>query len=90
MEQYKSKRGRPETSIEWPEGEFTAEQVFKMNIDKVSRVSVHNKINRGVKLGTLVRVKRASNKIGRPSWLYAFTNAVEANEATDQSSEVEF
>ena len=76
----KSKRGRPETEIQWPEGEFTAEQVFKMNSDKVSRVSVHNKINRNVKDGVLVKTKRSSNKIGRPSWLYSFMAAAKQEE----------
>jgi len=89
MEENKSKRGRPETLIEWPEGEFTAEQVFKMNMDKVSRVSVHNKINRGVKLGTLTRIKMAPNTIGRPSWLYAFADAAEVSETTNQLSDLQ-
>ena len=89
METMKSKRGRPETEIQWPTGEFTAEQVFKMNSDKVSRVSVHNKINRNVKDGVLVKTKRAANKIGRPSWLYSFASAAEQQPQSD-SQEMDF
>ena len=88
METTKTKRGRPETQIQWPEGEFTAEQVFKMNSDKVSRVSVHNKINRNVRDGVLAKTKKASNKIGRPSWLYSFMSA--ASKDQSRSDEIDF
>lgn len=70
-----TKRGRPETPVVWPEGEFTAEQAFVKNQNKVSRVSIHNKINQAVSLGDLVKTKKNKAKIGRPSFLYTLTGA---------------
>ena len=66
-----TKRGRPKTPVVWPEGEFTAEQAFTENGTKVSRVSIHNKINEALALGSLTKLKKVKAKIGRPSFLYA-------------------
>ena len=70
MESKNTKRGRPKTPVVWPEGEFTAEQAFTQNGTKVSRVSIHNKINEALVSGSLAKVKKVKAKIGRPSFLY--------------------
>ena len=68
-------RGRPKTPVVWPDGEFTAEQAFAENSSKISRVSIHNKINEELESGSLVRIKKVKAKIGRPSFLYQFVNS---------------
>lgn len=80
-EENKPKRGRPEVSISWPQGEFTAGEAYLLNKDRVSRVSIHNKINRGVEDGDILKVRKSQNKIGRPSFTYALNAPVVAEAA---------
>ena len=68
-----TKRGRPKTPVVWPEGEFTAKQAFSANSEKVSRVSIHNKINEALSEGALVVIKKSQSSSGRPSNIYQTT-----------------
>jgi len=89
METTKNKRGRPEVQIEWPNGEFTAEQAYSLNQASVSKVSVHNKINKAVKEETLVKTKKTPNKIGRPSYMYVVKENMDA-EISDEEQQPSF
>ena len=75
MSNNNSKRGRPKTPVVWPEGEFTAEQAFSVNSTKVSRVSIHNKINQALADGLLVKVRKVKARVGRPSNIYETVNS---------------
>lgn len=66
----KAKRGRPSISVEWPQNEFTAEEVYNSLEKKLSRVSIHAKINKALKLGQLVPVGKIKPRTGRPKTLY--------------------
>ena len=82
----KSKRGRPKTPVVWPEGEFTADHAFVENQNRVSRVSIHNKINEELASGTIVRTSKVRPKIGRPSFLYTIVDSPEtlSQESTEE------
>ena len=90
METTKNKRGRPEVQIEWPNGEFTAEQAYSLNQASVSKVSVHNKINKAVKEDVLERTKKTPNKIGRPSYMYVVKESMDARLSDEGDQEANF
>ena len=50
-ENTKPKRGRPSVDVSWPDTEFTAEEVYNSLEKKLSRVSIHAKINKALKTG---------------------------------------
>jgi len=58
----KKRRGRPSFEFPWPQAEFTAEQIFNSLENKLSRVSIHSKINKkgyqGCLLGLNIARKR--------------------------------
>ena len=89
-EQNKPKRGRPAATINWPEGEFTAGEVYHLNRDKVSRVSIHNKINRALEDGNILKLRKSQNKIGRPSFTYVKTGSDVANNQEVGPDEMDF
>ncbi len=68
--QMKSKRGRKPVTVEWPVEEFTASQVADQMKGKLSRVSVHSKINNAVKDGHVRVVRKTEGKMGRPCFIY--------------------
>ncbi|MBC8395241.1 MAG: hypothetical protein H8E05_00970 [Bacteroidetes bacterium] len=84
------KRGRPKTPVVWPEGEFTAGQAFSVNSTKVSRVSIHNKINQALADGLLVKVKKLKTKVGRPSNIYQTASLPVTQQMTDDIEELDF
>ena len=65
-----SKRGRPNVNVSWPEAPFTAQEVHDSLDKRISRVSVHAKINRAVNAGELEVVGKVKPKTGRPSVVY--------------------
>ncbi len=64
------KKGRKPVMFEWPENDFTAEDIQKSLAGKLSRVSIHTKINRGLKSGELTLVKKVKPALGRPCSVY--------------------
>lgn len=66
----KSKRGRKPVTVEWPVDEFTASQVADQMKGKLSRVSVHSKINNAVSKGEVRIVRKTEGKMGRPCFIY--------------------
>jgi|TARA_A100001201_G_C3915363_1_gene148963 response regulator of citrate/malate metabolism len=64
------KRGRKPVNIEWPDREFTASEVAETVADRLSRVSVHNKLNKAVQNGELSIVRKSEGKMGRPHVVY--------------------
>ena len=69
----KPKRGRPAFVVRWPEAEFTAEEVHESLDKKLSRVSVHAKINKAVSKGELKAVAKIKPRTGRPKTVYKRT-----------------
>jgi hypothetical protein len=65
-----NRKGKPVFMINWPQSEFTAEEIFRAMENKLSRVSVHSKINRAVYSGELEAVGEEKPKSGRPRVLY--------------------
>ena len=70
MEKVKGKRGRPPFNIDWPSGEFTADEVYYSLNEKLSKVSIHAKIKNAVENGELVSVGKVQPKTGRPKSTY--------------------
>ena len=66
----KPKRGRPTFNVTWPQTEFTAEEVHKSLENRLSRVSVHAKINRAISAGELIAVGKIKPRTGRPKMVY--------------------
>ncbi len=64
------KRGRPTVDVSWPNTEFTAEEVYNSLERKLSRVSVHAKINKAISEGLLVTVGKIKPRTGRPKMVY--------------------
>jgi|TARA_R110000765_G_scaffold79392_1_gene156208 response regulator of citrate/malate metabolism len=64
------KRGRKPVSVTWPDEEFTASELSDSMGDKLSRVSVHTKINNALEDGELVLVRVVKSKMGRPHSIY--------------------
>ena len=90
MQNTNSKRGRPKTKVAWPEGEFTANQAYTENSTKVSRVSIHNKINEALSLGSLIKVRKTKAKIGRPSHVYQASSSVSPDVKRETVEEMDF
>lgn len=65
-----SKRGRKPVEVTWPTMEFTANDVAKEMDGKLSRVSVHSKINKAVATGEVSIVRKTEGKMGRPCFIY--------------------
>lgn len=69
----KPKRGRPAFNVSWPEAEFTAEEIYNALEKKLSRVSIHAKINKALKSGELSTVGKIKPRTGRPKMVYKRT-----------------
>lgn len=69
-----SKKGRKPVMFEWPESDFTAEDIQKKLEGKLSRVSIHTKINKAVDTGELLLVKKVKPALGRPCSVYTRAN----------------
>ena len=67
----KKTRGRPRTKINWPEGQFTAQDIFEILAGQVSRVTVHNRLNSAVDSGQLLVVGKRKSVNGRPRVIYS-------------------
>ena len=65
-----ARRGRPPVEIQWPDVVFTAQDVVDTLPDKVSRVTVHSKLNQAVDQGNLRVVGKLKTKNGRPRVSY--------------------
>ena len=65
-----TQRGRPPVDIEWPEVVFTAQDVVDTQPTKVSRVTIHSKLNKAVDQGKLKVVGKVKTKNGRPRVTY--------------------
>ena len=65
-----SKRGRPSVNVSWPEAPFTAQEIHRALDKKISRVSVHAKINNAINKGELEVCGKVKPKTGRPSVVY--------------------
>ena len=68
--QNKPKRGRPSIDVSWPQNEFTAEEVYDSLERKLSRVSIHAKINKALRTGQLISVGKIKPRTGRPKTVY--------------------
>ncbi len=66
----KPKRGRPAFNVDWPEAEFTAEEIYHSLEKKLSRVSIHAKINKALSSGELRAVGKIKPRTGRPKMVY--------------------
>jgi|TARA_R110002020_G_scaffold310717_1_gene526402 predicted ArsR family transcriptional regulator len=69
----KQKRGRKPVNVSWPENEFTASDVANNMKGKLSRVSVHSKLNSAVKDGMVTVVRKTEGNMGRPCFIYKKT-----------------
>jgi len=65
-----TRRGRPPVEIQWPDVVFTAQDVVDTMPEKVSRVTVHSKLNEAVDQGSLEIVGKMKTKNGRPRVSY--------------------
>ena len=65
-----SKRGRPPVDIDWPDIIFTAQDVVDTSVKKVSRVTIHSKLNKAVDENTLTVVGCMKTTNGRPRVTY--------------------
>tara|TARA_R100000808_G_scaffold24932_1_gene59532 strand:- start:15100 stop:15342 length:243 start_codon:yes stop_codon:yes gene_type:complete len=72
-EKEKLGRGRPGYDLSWPEETFTAQQIYTALEGKLSRVSVHAKINKALERGELQLVGKVKPKTGRPCIVYKKT-----------------
>ena len=70
MEKTQTKRGRPPVNISWPDVVFTAQDVVDSCPKKVSRVTIHSKLNSAVDSGVLKVVGQAKSPNGRPRIKY--------------------
>jgi len=70
MSDTKLRRGRPGFDLTWPEGSFTAQEIHDVLGGKLSRVSVHAKINKALENGELTLVGKVKPKTGRPRIVY--------------------
>lgn len=64
------KRGRKPINVTWPDDEFTARELSTSMGSKLSRVSVHTKINNALKEGEVVLVRVVKGRMGRPHSIY--------------------
>jgi len=65
-----SRRGRPPVNISWPDVVFTAQDIVDTTVSKVSRVTIHSKLNKAVDAGELDIVGIAKTINGRPRVKY--------------------
>ena len=65
-----SRRGRPPVNIDWPDVVFTAQDVVDTSPQKVSRVTIHSKLNKAVDVGDLMVVGVSKPQNGRPRTKY--------------------
>ena len=65
-----TRRGRPPVDIQWPDVVFTAQDIVDNLPAKVSRVTVHSKLNQAVDQGQLKVVGKMKTKNGRPRVSY--------------------
>jgi hypothetical protein len=65
-----TQRGRPPVDIEWPDVVFTAQDVVDTQPERVSRVTIHSKLNKAVDQGQLKVVGKVKTKNGRPRVTY--------------------
>jgi response regulator of citrate/malate metabolism len=65
-----SQRGRPPVNIQWPDVVFTAQDVVDTQPVRVSRVTIHSKLNLAVDQGDLKVVGKIKTKNGRPRVTY--------------------
>ena len=65
-----TRRGRPPVDIYWPDVVFTAQDVMDTSTRKVSRVTIHSKLNKAVDQGELEVVGAAKTSNGRPRVKY--------------------
>lgn len=70
IENQRRKRGRPPVKIQWPDVEFTAQDVVETLPNKVSRVTIHSKLNQAVDSGKIKVVGNEKPKNGRPRVKY--------------------
>ena len=70
METNKKQRGRPPVDISWPDVVFTAQDVVDSCTKKVSRVTIHSKLNSAVDSGELKVVGQVKSPNGRPRVKY--------------------
>jgi hypothetical protein len=59
------KRGRPPKKVQWPQGEFTLNDVFPAFQDKMTRVTLQNHVNRDLNDGLVIKI-RENKTSGRP------------------------
>jgi hypothetical protein len=79
-------RGRPPVEIQWPDVVFTAQDVVDTQPDKVSRVTIHSKLNKAVDQGELVVVGKVKTKNGRPRVTYQKQEETETSCSMDKVS----
>lgn len=82
-----SKRGRPPVEIDWPDVVFTAQDVVDTSTKKVSRVTIHSKLNKAVDNGTLTVVGAVKTKNGRPRVTYVKSKSQEETKITIEDSQ---
>lgn len=70
MDNNRRKRGRPPVDISWPDVEFTAQDVVETLPSKVSRVTVHSKLNKAVDVGDIKVTGTEKSTNGRPRVKY--------------------
>lgn len=68
--QTKTKRGRKPVDVNWPSNEFTASDVETQMKGRLSRVSIHSKINKAVSDGEVAVVRKTEGNMGRPCFIY--------------------
>lgn len=68
-------RGRPPVDILWPNIAFTAQDVADLQQKKVSRVTIHSKLNKAVDKGELKIVGKLKKRNGRPRISYEKNSA---------------
>tara|TARA_Y100001938_G_scaffold131492_1_gene188659 strand:+ start:15813 stop:16127 length:315 start_codon:yes stop_codon:yes gene_type:complete len=84
MDMNKKQRGRPPVDISWPDVVFTAQDVVDSCTKKVSRVTIHSKLNSAVDSGELKVVGQVKSPNGRPRVKYL---KVSLDERGDQQVE---
>jgi len=77
IENQRKKRGRPPVKIQWPDVEFTAQDVVETLPNKVSRVTIHSKLNQAVDAGKIKVIGNEKPKNGRPRVKYVKVTQVD-------------
>lgn len=76
-------RGRPPVDILWPNIAFTAQDVVDLQPKKVSRVTIHSKLNKAVDKGEIKIVGKLKKRNGRPRVSYEKNSVCVAPVNTD-------